>query len=164
MTPWRRSAARWRPDHVPAPTRLADRAAFSVWVREITRFGDTDALGHVNNATFATFTETARVLFLVNPEAPLKPPGCTFVIARLVLDFRAELQWNETVDIGTLALGIGRSSFTLGHGMFRGVTCVATAETVLVLIDETTRRSTPLPQSLRARLDAVLLDAPPASS
>ena len=136
---------------------LMYRASFSVWVREITRFGDTDRLGHVNNATFATFAETARALFLVDPKASLKPPGCTFVIARLNLDFRAELQWNETVDIGTLALSIGRSSFTLGHGMFRDDTCVATAETVLVLIDEGTRRSTPITETLRGRLETVLV-------
>ena len=77
------------------------------------------------------------------------------MIARLELDFRAELGWRDVVEIGTVVLGVGRSSFTLGQGLFADARCVATARSVLVLIDETTRRATPLPEGLRARLLAV---------
>jgi acyl-CoA thioester hydrolase len=56
-----------------------------------------------------------------------------------------------------VALSIGRSSFTLGHGLFRGESCVGTAETVMVLIDATTRRSTPLSEVLREHLETVLV-------
>ena len=77
------------------------------------------------------------------------------MIARLELDFRAELHWREVVDIGTSPLALGRSSFTLGQGLFAGPRCVATARSVLVLIDEATRRAAPLPEALRTRLLAV---------
>src|SRR5882762_5091599 len=65
------------------------------------RYGDTDRQGHVNNAAFATFCETGRVTFFFQGSQPLPPPGTSFVIARLILDFRAELAWPGTVDIGT---------------------------------------------------------------
>jgi acyl-CoA thioester hydrolase len=94
---------------------------------------------------FASFCETGRVTFLFDPERPLHPPGAAFVIARLVLDFRAEIRWPGTVDIGTRVEQIGRSSFTLKQALFQGERLVATAETVIVLMDEETRRSTPLP-------------------
>lgn len=134
---------------------LTDRGMFRFWSREVCRYGDTDRQGHVNNAAFATFCETGRVLFLYDDAAPLAPPGRGFVIARLELDFRAELGWRDVVEIGTVVLGVGRSSFTLGQGLFADARCVATARSVLVLIDETTRHATPVPDALRARLLAV---------
>lgn len=131
---------------------LTSRATFPLWVQETARYGDTDRQGHVNNAVFATFCETGRVSFLYDRGTPLAPRGCSFVIARLVLDFRAEIQWQDVVDIGTVVQRIGRSSFSLGQGLFVGATCVATSEGVIVLIDNATRRSTPFPDALRARL------------
>ena len=134
--------------------RLTQRDAFPFWTSDMTRYGDTDRQGHVNNAVFATFCETGRIRMLFQDGASLAPPGASFVIARLALDFRAELQWNETVEIGTGVTEIRRSSFILGQGLFVGERCAATAENVLVLMDEATRRSTPLPDALRARLEA----------
>ena len=54
----------------------------------------------MNNAVFATFFESGRVAFLYDPKVPLAPAGCEFVIARLTIDFRAELRWPGVVDIG----------------------------------------------------------------
>lgn len=133
----------------PDPT---DRRLYCLWSRDVLRYGDTDRQGHVNNAVFATFCESGRTAFLCDPAAPLAPGGNSFVIARLILDFRAEILWPGEVDIGTGVIALGRSSFTLGQGLYEGSRCVATAQTVLVLIDDATRRSTPLPESLRAKL------------
>lgn len=134
---------------------LTDRSSFRAWTQERTRYGDTDRQGHVNNAAFATYCESGRVAFLLDHDAPLAPPGSGFVIARLTIDFRRELLWNETVDIGTTVRAIGRSSMTLGQGLFRGTDCVATAESVIVLMDEATRRPLPIPEEMRARLLAL---------
>ena len=82
------------------------------------RFADLDRQGHVNNAVFATFSEVGRVAFMYDPERPLVSEGRSFVIARLLIDFRAELFWPGTVDIGTGVVRVGRSSFTLAQGLF----------------------------------------------
>ena len=134
---------------------LADRTRYRQWTRDVLRYCDTDRQGHVNNAVFATFCESGRVAFLCPPGAPLAPPGRTFVIARLELDFRGEIRWPGAVDIGTTVLAIGRSSFTLGQGLFVDQACVATARTVIVMTDEETRRSAPLPEATRAALAAI---------
>jgi len=133
-------------------SRLTDRAAFTLWTRDTLRYADTDRQGHINNAVFATFLESGRVAFLYDPTAPLAPPGCEFVIARLAIDFRAELRWPGAVDIGSVILSVGRSSITVGQGLFNGDDCAATAESVIVLTDATTRRSTPVSDALRQRL------------
>ena len=134
---------------------LADRARLKNWTIEKLRYCDTDRQGHVNNAVFSELCEAGRVAFLYDPDSPAAPPGCAFVLARLELDFLGELNWPGMVDVGTAVLSVGRSSFRLGQGLFSGGSCIATAETIIVLMDEATRRSTPLPDALRARLEAL---------
>jgi acyl-CoA thioester hydrolase len=145
------------PDKSPT---LTERASYRAWTQDRLRYADTDRQGHINNAVFATFFESGRVAFLYDPAAPLAPAGCEFVIARLAIDFRAELHWPGTVDIGSAVLSIGRSSLTLAQAVFLGDACIATAETVIVLTDARTRRSTPLPEAARARLEQLSLTAP----
>lgn len=132
-----------------------DRATYRSWTRDVLRYADTDRQGHVNNAVFATFLESGRVRVLYDPDRPLAPDGAAFVIARLVLDFRAEIRWPGEVEIGTAVARLGRSSVTLVQGLFVGGTCAATAESVIVLMDETTRRSRPFPDESRALLESL---------
>ena len=148
---------------VPPPPDLTSRATFPHWSRETVRYGDTDRQGHANNAVFATFFETGRVHLLYEAGKILAPPGCSFVIARLAVDFRTEMHWDETVEIGTALLRLGRSTITLGQGLFVGERCAATAESVVVMVDDTTRRSTPLTDDLRAKLLG-WLPAPPSAA
>lgn len=121
------------------------------------RYSDLDRQGHVNNAVFATFSEVGRVAFMYDPERPLAVEGRSFVIARLLIDFRAELFWPGTVDIGTGVLKIGRSSFTLAQGLFNDGRLVATTEAIIVMVDKETRRSTPLPPQTLDILQGLML-------
>lgn len=111
------------------------------------RYADTDRQGHINNAIFSTMLETGRVELLCAPDAQLFDAGCAFVIARLQLDFHGEVTWPGQVDIGTRVAAIGRSSFTLEQGLFQTEKCVATAQTVIVQINERSRRSQRLCES-----------------
>lgn len=120
------------------------------------RYGDTDRQDHVNNAVFTTFLETGRVEILFDQVNPIKPPGTSFVIARLELDYRAEVNWPGTVEIGTRITGFGRSTVRLDQSVFQNGRCVATGQTVIVLTDDSTHRSTPLPASLIERLSKYL--------
>ena len=111
------------------------------------RYADTDRQGHVNNAAFAQFLETGRVEVLYNPDNPLAIEGGAFVIAKLTLDFHGEIRWPGRIDIGTRVTRIGTSSTTLNQGLFQEERLVATADTVIVQMDEETRRSKPLGQN-----------------
>ncbi|MFO0668677.1 MAG: thioesterase family protein [Polyangiaceae bacterium] len=119
------------------------------------RYADTDRQGHVNNAVFAEMLEVGRTELLYDPASPLAAPGCAFVIARLTLDFRAELTWPGDVVIGTKVASLGRSSVTLAQALFEDGRCAAIAETVIVQMDEATRRSHPLAELARTRLEAL---------
>mgnify|MGYP006266671109 CR=1 FL=1 len=124
------------------------------------RYADTDRQGHVNNAHFATFLETGRVEFLYDPDDPIIDDGAEFVVARMAVDFRGEIQWPGSVDIGTGIQAIGTSSVTVSQVIYQGDRCVAEAETVIVQLDTASRSSRPLSDAARARLEALLLEAP----
>ncbi len=128
---------------------------------DIIRFGDLDPQGHVNNTVFATFFETGRVMFLREPGNALRnalyPEDATSVLARLDINFLREMHWPGTVEIGTGIAEIGRSSFTFLQAVFHEGQCAATARATMVMIDASTRRSRPLPDDTRARLETLRL-------
>ena len=142
---------------VPQLPPATERSSFSSWAYDKLRLGDTDRQGHVNNAVFATFAETGRIEFMRDDFLRFDRTGLGFVVARVEIDFRAELQWPGKVDIGTRLLSVGRTSWRLEHGIFAGDKCVATAVSVMVTIDGATRRATPLPPVLRDWLEARLV-------
>ena len=125
--------------------------------RDKIRYRDTDRQGHVNNAVFATFLETGRVEILYDPDGSLMSAGGEFVIASLKLDFKDELHWPGEVAIGTYVRRLGTSSIHISQVLYQGDRCVAEAETVVVQIDETTRRALPLSQRARDRLGSLVL-------
>lgn len=125
---------------------------FPLRSRDKLRYGDTDRQGHVNNAVFSTFLETGRVELLYDRTRKLVEPGTAFVIARLEMDFRAELLWPGEVEIGTRIASIGRSSVRLEQAIFQDGRCVASGITVMVQMDETTRKARPFSETVRQQL------------
>ena len=134
-------------------TFLAD---YALQTHEKLRYADTDRQGHINNAVFSTMLETGRVELLYAPDSPLAAEGCAFVIASLHLDFHGEITWPGQIDIGTRVSAVGKSSLTLEQGLFQNDSCMATARTVIVQMDEASRRSHPLSDSARQTLAGLM--------
>jgi len=127
-------------------TALAPALAdFPVRTAEKLRFADTDRQGHITNTVFAACCQNARMELLCDPKRVPIPANTQFVIARLVLEFRAEMHWPGTVEVGTRVERVGRSSVTLAQGLFMNGRCVATAESVVALMNTMTRRPAQLP-------------------
>ena len=80
--------------------------------------------------------------------------GIDFVLARVTIDFRRELHYPGTIEVGSRIVRIGTKSITTGYGCFLGDTCFATAELVNVFIELDTHKSVAPPPSLRAALEA----------
>ena len=135
-------------------------ASYPLRTHEKLRYADTDRQGHVNNAVFSTMLETGRVELLYSPDTPLHSEGCTFVLASLHLDFLGEITWPGLVDIGTRVASVGKSSVTFEQGLFQDSACVATARTVVVQMNVTTRRSHPLSEESRQRFGEFIPFAP----
>jgi acyl-CoA thioester hydrolase len=131
---------------VPALTAFPGR------VPDIIRFADLDRQGHVNNAVYSTYLETGRVAIIYDPDHGFQVEGATTVLARLEIDFRRELHWPGTVEIGTAVAEIGRSSYTLQQAVFHDGECAAIGRATMVLMDRATRQSQELPSELIERL------------
>lgn len=131
------------------------------------RLADTDALGHINNAAYATYGEAARLAFLgtLSPGATTTPPlglplvdpddpGVGLILAHLAIDFRRQAHFGQTLYIDTAVTATGRTSFTLRHEVVADGQVAAEMRAVLVVFDYRAHESRPLPARLRAALDA----------
>jgi acyl-CoA thioester hydrolase len=138
-------------------TRLLKLTDFPAQTYDKLRFGDTDRQGHVNNAVFTTLLETGRVTLM---DRSLRESGFGFVIARLCVDYRAEIFWPGTVEIGTGVKSIGNSSVTFVQALFQNEKCVATAESVVVQVDAKEHRPVPVGEKMRGLLEKLRLAVP----
>jgi acyl-CoA thioester hydrolase len=134
-----------RPD--PAP-RLED---FPYRLSDNVRFADLDPNQHVNNAVYATYFETGRVTLIKDPGYGLMPAGVTWIMVRLDMHFRTELRWPGMIEMGLGVVKFGRTSVTFDQVVFSEGRCVASAQSVSVLIEETTRKPTPLTGEIIAK-------------
>ena len=115
------------------------------WItREHVRFRDCDAMGHVNNAVYSTYLEQARIAIL----GGLEP----FILARVEIDFQAELRAGEEIEVRSRCAHVGTKSFTLEHEIWAGERRVAAAQSVLVGYDYTVGASVSLTENQRRRL------------
>jgi acyl-CoA thioester hydrolase len=116
------------------------------------RFRDLDALGHVNNAVFATYLEIARTRYW---EA-LGERRYDFVLARLEIDYRAPVDWGDALEAWIGVTGFGRSSFEFTYRLVHSGTGVVVAggRSVQVWYDHGARRALPVPDEIRARVAA----------
>ena len=120
------------------------------------RYGDTDRQGHVNNAVFMTFLETGRVEVLHRPNSPIYDDNAEFVLVNVNLNLQGEIRWPGEVQIGTAVSKIGNTSITLYQQVFQNEICVASAESVVVQMNTTTRKSQALSETARTSLSAFL--------
>jgi acyl-CoA thioester hydrolase len=123
------------------PYRLADNV----------RFADLDPNGHVNNAVYATYFETGRVTLMKDPSFALTPERLAWIMVRLDIHFRAELKWPGSIEMGLGVSKFGRTSVTFDQVVFSKARCVASSQSVSVLIDDVSRRPVPLTDEIKTK-------------
>ncbi len=132
--------------------------AFPYQTHDKVRYGDTDRQGHVNNIHFSEFLETGRVEILYHPEQPLHDDQCSFVIVQNNLSLLNEIHWPGIVNIGTGVVKLGKSSITFYQQLFQSGEVVASAETVIVQVDDITHKSTPLSEDATVALNPFIMN------
>ena len=125
---------------------------YRFWFDERVRFADLDLLGHVNNKAFLTYAESARAAFMLETGLWVRDGARQSLLARLELDYRRELHYPADIRVGINVQNIGRTSFTLGVGLFDGDACAATMTTLMVRVDMHTKAKVELDADERARL------------
>ena len=74
-----------------------------------TRFKDLDAFNHVNNATFLSYIEDARMLFFKKWDINLKEKS--LIVAAITIDYISQLHHPSKLIIGQKVTRLGTKSF-----------------------------------------------------
>jgi acyl-CoA thioester hydrolase len=129
---------------------LPQLAAFPVISTEKTRFGDTDAFGHINNAVISTFLESGRSELLRVGGEIAAAKGCHFLLASVTIDFRGELNWPGEVVIGSRVTKLGRTSLGFDQAIFQQGGCRVVSRSTLVQVNAELKTSAELTSEARA--------------
>jgi len=133
---------------------LTRRETFPYFTSEKVRFGDIDRQNHVNNLAICSYIECGRVeMREVNFPEIARDPANAWLVVHFEVSFKASTGYPGTVDVGTGVLKIGNSSYVLGHGVFAGDTCLATARTTTVFGDRQAGGKRLIPDNLRRELE-----------
>jgi acyl-CoA thioester hydrolase len=129
------------------------------------RWGDMDALGHVNNAVFLTYLETARLNYVQTlglRDGRADRPG--LILAKIVIEFKTPLFAADDVHVFTRVTRLGGRSFETEQVIARlkagRLDTAAQAATTVVVYDYAAGKSTPIPDEWRALVKAYEV-APP---
>jgi len=126
---------------------------FSYEVEMSVRFRDIDAIGHVNNAVYATYLEQARIEYIEDVlETPVAESGV--VIANLELDYERPIELGSDVTVALGVPDVGRSSIPMEYEVRADGTVAATASTVMVAVDRDAGTARALPEEWRERIEA----------
>jgi acyl-CoA thioester hydrolase len=134
---------------------LTEMSAYALWITDRIRFCDTDQAGHVNNVAYAAYAETGRLDFMDRHVRPLGVQGRRFIAASVTVNFLKETHYPGEVRIGTGIARVGRTSLTVGQGIFKDDLCVATALGSVVYLDGST--PIPLTDEMRVVLNGLLI-------
>ncbi len=116
------------------------------------RFGETDALGHINNTVFPCWFEQARkpVFQIFNPDMAFDKMN--LILAHTEFDFLVETYLKDEVEVKTYVDKIGNTSFTLLHEAWQEGIKKATGKVVMVYFDFKTKKPLLIPEQYKTIL------------
>ncbi len=122
----------------------------------VPRFSETDALGHINNTVVPTWLEQARAPVFRWFVPDLDPRNWCLIIAKIEVEFRHEILYGQEVRVETYVEEVGNSSFRVGQKIYQEDQLCARGSSVLVHFDYATKKSKPIPTSIRQKMEAHL--------
>ncbi len=129
------------------------------------RWRDLDALGHINNAVYLSYFEVARMAYLqamlpqdaeLDPQTSL-PRDFQFILADLQITYRAPAQLNDPLQASVYVSQVGQKSFIFQFRIeeTRLGRLIAEGSSTQVCYDYAAQRSIPLPEEVKARMEAL---------
>lgn len=119
----------------------------------VVKWGDMDALGHVNNAQYFRYFEQTRLAWY--HETGFGVLGATtdgFVIVNNYAEYHRAVTWPATVTVRMAGHSPGRSSFMSTYSLCVDNELYTTGYSKVVWINTQTNKSIDLPQSVRELL------------
>lgn len=131
---------------IPEKKKLVHEIRFPV------RWGDMDAMGHVNNSVYFRYLETARIEWMVAAGCKPHPGGQGPVIVNAFCNFYQQLEFPDEVLLKMYVSDPGRTTFETWGTMERvgepDVICAAGGATT-IWVDFPNQKAIDLPQWMR---------------
>jgi acyl-CoA thioester hydrolase len=146
-------------DRVETEAKHALLASFSVVIRFPVHWGDQDAFGHVNNIVPHRWFESARIalfgrigLLDLRKDQQIGP-----ILAAVSCDYRRQINFPDTVQVGIRVARIGRTSMGYEHAIVSETQNAVVAEgtSTTVVFDYKAQKSHPVPESVRQAVAAL---------
>ncbi len=139
----------------PRPARDERRRHYGWWTSIASRWADCDAYGHVNNATYYSWFDTALTTMAIE-RGVLRAPGQTSIGLCIAsgCEFLAPIGFPETVAVGVRIGRIGNSSLRYELAIFRDGTeePAAVCHFTHVFVDAATRKGVALTDQQKAAI------------
>lgn len=114
------------------------------------RFSDLDVYGHVNNALYFTYLETARIKLWQQSFGAFLDSKLMFLIVRAECDYRLPIEMNDPLQITVSSNKVKYSSFDFSYRMHDGAGKVfAEAKTVMVCYDPKIKKPVAIPPEIK---------------
>jgi acyl-CoA thioester hydrolase len=129
-----------------APPKLAEISISLRW-------RDLDAFNHVNNSTFLTYLEEARLSWLSRIIKHWDHDTVAPVMAATQLNYRRQLTWPGEILVQLFCERLGSTSLTMAHRIVDAkepATLYLDGNVVMVWIDPASGKPVPLPEAIRA--------------
>lgn len=125
----------------------------------VTRYCESDALGHINSVSYFIYLEQARVDFVLDNEIVPSLDDWPFILVSTHCDYKQQMYINDRIVVKTFIKEIGRSSFTLGHEIVHQARdeLLAYGEAVIVYFDFDLQKSTPISDEIRNKMKKFLI-------
>ncbi|MDM0045108.1 thioesterase family protein [Variovorax dokdonensis] len=121
------------------------------------RWGDMDAMGHLNNTSYFRYLEVARIDWMNSLNTPPSPEGHGMVIVNAFCNFYRQLEYPGDVLMKMYVSDPARTTFETWATMARAdapdVICAAGGATT-IWVDFPRQKALPLPDWLRALASA----------
>lgn len=116
------------------------------------RWRDLDAFNHVNNSSYLTFLEEARLQWLRTVPGQWFTEHAMPVMAAVELHYRKPITWPAEVDVLLSCQRLGNTSITIGNRIVdrNDANCAyADGNIVMVWVDPPSGAAVPLPEAIR---------------
>lgn len=123
------------------------------------RWGDLDAMNHVNNAVYLRYLEEARIQWLNAQHTAWFDGERAPVLASATVNYRLPIEYPSEIDIELFATRIGTSSLTIGHRMVdaNNGALHCDGQVVVVWVERASGKPAPLPDAIRRAAEGIAL-------
>ena len=120
------------------------------------RWRDLDAFNHVNNSSYLTFLEEARLQWLRQVPGPWFDEHAMPVMAASQLNYRQPIAWPAQLQVQLFCARMGNSSMTIAHRLVDAEDAerlYCDGHVVMVWMDPASGKSVPLPEAIRGAVE-----------